>query len=452
MNILREKTCYNALLLVFRDGKYSAQALTEALDLSCGEDDEFITRLFYGVLERNITLEYIIGRLVDKKPKLSVSVILKMGLYMIRYMNVANYAVVDKCVELAKILGKGGAGGFINAVLRRSDTVILPAEGDCGNIDFISVNCGLPKWLTGMLIKEYGLSFIRDLTSFEEFRTHIRINDSIVDTLEFEKNLSRIQDLKASKTKYGYYVTHNTLKTLFKTGQLSENACAVQSLASMSAVQCYASGLNGDCEVLDLCAAPGGKAVYLYQLTKSKITACDVHLHRLELIKKYSGKMGASLNIVLNDACVEKEEWLNRFDCVVCDVPCSGTGDIRSKPDVMLNRKFTDIAELSKLQMKILSQSAKYVKIGGKLCYSTCSILHQENESVVNEFLNRNPCFTLEDCSRFAPESLFKGGDGQELGHVGSKILSDKNGAFLKLFPHVHATDGFFVAVMRKNA
>ena len=117
LNIERERACYKALSAVLRDGAYSAQALNDVLRYSSGED-EFITRLFYGVLEKNITLEYVIDCLVEKRPKHSVFIVLKMGAYMARYMNTPIYAVVDRCVELSKSLGKSGASGFINAVLR----------------------------------------------------------------------------------------------------------------------------------------------------------------------------------------------------------------------------------------------------------------------------------------------------------------------------------------------
>lgn len=425
MDIERERKCYNALLLVYRDKKYSSDALSSVLGRS-DADSDFITRLFYGVLEKNVTLEYIIEKLAAKKPKPVIAVILKMGIYMLRYMNVADYAAVDKCVELAKILGKGGASGFINAVLRKSVTVELPKRGEC---DYLSIGCSLPKWLVDLLKKEYTSDFIEKVSTADEFRTHIRLNGK-KDTATFEKALSKLEDLSESKTKYGYYVTHNTINKLISDKILLQSDYAVQSLASTIVSNCFADKLSDSHKVLDLCAAPGGKAVYLKELTGAKVTACDIHEHRIRLIQSYADRIGVTLDVRLNDACVENPEWGKQFDCVICDVPCSGSGDLRSRPDILLNRTSEGVVELSKLQFRILSVAAKYVKLGGKLCYSTCSILRDENESVIERFLNRNGDFVVEDCSRFGGES---------------------GSPFLKLYPHIHRTDGFFAAVMRKN-
>lgn len=136
MKKTRERICYNALMSVYRDGAYSSRALSDALK----EDRngfEFVTRLFYGVLEKDVTLAYIIGRLVDKRPKLSVSVILKMGIYMSRFMSVPDYAAVDECVKLAKALGKGGVSDFVNAVLRKAKDIKFPVKGETSDVDYI---------------------------------------------------------------------------------------------------------------------------------------------------------------------------------------------------------------------------------------------------------------------------------------------------------------------------
>ena len=191
--------------------------------------------------------------------------------------------------------------------------------------------------------------------------------------------------------------------------------------------------------VLDLCAAPGGKSVYLAQLVGCVPIACDIHEHRLNLIRSYANRMGVKVDAVENDACVFREDWSEKFDCVICDVPCSGSGDLRSKPDILLRRDAASVDELSKLQAKILRCASRYVKAGGKLCYSTCSILREENENVVESFLAHNSDYKTVDCSRFGTETAVEGA-----------MLSDKNDGFVRLFPHTHATDGFFVAVMKK--
>lgn len=442
MNVAREKKCYNALSLVFKDGAYSSLALNECLS---GPDDEdgFITRLFYGVLERNVTLEYIISELADKRPKISISIILKMGIYMIRFMNVADYAAVDRCVELCKVLGKGGAGGFVNAVLRRSGSVKLPSRDETERVKFISLNFGLPEWLAEKLIEQYGAEFTEEMMSAQEFRTHIRLSPSF-DSEKIDRFAAKADEAQIRKTKYGYYVTHNILKCLTNNGVLRSKDFAVQSLASAAAVHCYAVGVNGNSKVLDLCAAPGGKSVYLKQLTGCDLIACDIHKHRLDLIRSYASRMEVDIDLRLNDACVENADWNGKFDCVICDVPCSGSGDLRSKPDILLRRSADGVTELKKLQSAILRRAAGYVKEGGKLCYSTCSIFSEENEEVVRRFLEHNADFAIEDSSCFSDElrldkdkPSFKEGDD-----VGKKAM--------KLFPHIHGCDGFFAVALKK--
>lgn len=463
----RERTCYNALSAVLREDAYSAQALDEALNTHRrsykdknihADEDEFVTRLFYGVLEKNVTLEYILGQLVRKNPKPAILIILKMGVYMIRYMSTPDYAVVDRCVELAKMLGKSGASGFINAVLRKAAAVSLPVRS-VGDVKYLSVNYGLPEWLAGLFVKEYGFEFTENMMKAEEFRTHIRLGRN-VDVAAFEKALSEYEDLSKSKTKYGYYVTHNTLKCLISNRKIPKFVYAVQSLASMIATRCYARDLKCGDKVLDLCAAPGGKAVYLAELSGSEVTACDIHEHRCELIKSYAKRMNVYVETVQNDACVEKEEWIGKYDCAVCDVPCSGTGDLRSRPDILLRRTPSGVRELSALQSRILRQAAKYVKIGGKLCYSTCSLLEAENENVIEDFLKHHCEYELVDCSGFGAETgadgtkdevcaESSGGNVLTEGETLSRSVREKS---LKILPHVHHTDGFFVCVMRKTA
>lgn len=432
----RERICHNALMLVYRDGAYSSHALSDAIK-DDREEYEFVTRLFYGVLERDVTLTYIIDKLTKKRPKTAVMTVLKMGVYMLRYMNVPDYAAVDGCVKLTKELGKSGVADFVNAVLRKSADIQLPARGEASETEYVSANCGLPVWLAEKLIGQYGVDFVENMMRSDEFRTHIRLRKG-VDSGKFETVLSKYEDISASKTKYGYYVTHNTLNLLQKRHNLSQSDFAVQSLASIIAARCYCDGLDSNSKVLDLCAAPGGKAVYIAENIGCDVCACDIHPHRLELIRSYAKRMNVDISAELNDACVERGDWLGYFDCVICDVPCSGTGDLRSKPDILLNKSSEKVSELSKLQSKILRQASRYVKSGGKLCYSTCSVLCEENDEIVKKFIEHNPSFSITDCSDLAVNSK-----------IGGEALSSDG--FVKLFPHTHNTDGFFVAVMRRD-
>ena len=182
-----------------------------------------------------------------------------------------------------------------------------------------------------------------------------------------------------------------------------------------------------------MCSAPGGKAVLIAQNKNNVVYACDIHNHRVDLIKKYALSLGVkNIKYFVQDGTKERKEWLNSFDYVLCDVPCSNLGVSRKKPDVFLNKSLADTLTLAGIQYKILENSAKYVKSGGVLQYSTCTILNKENKDVVLKFLQNHPEFTLTpiDCGDI-------------------DVLND-NGLYT-FYPHKTKTEGFFIGRMIKR-
>ena len=412
-DISNELLCFKLLRNVLIDKGYGSIGLNKQLSETDNECDKaYISHLFYGTLEKSVQFDYVLSKLVKKKPKPSVSIIIKMGLYMLRFCNMPNYAATDKAVKLAKALGKEGVSGFVNAVLRSSASVNLPSEDELPKTDYLSVVYSVPKWIVSKLVKDYGYDTAKTILSGEaEKRTHIRNNNKVISYEMLEKKF----DGEFERTQYGWYVSHAL------TQKLSSNEYTVQSLASLEAVHAYIKGIEPK-KVLDLCGAPGGKSVYLGELVDAKITCCDIHPHRVELIKKYAQRMKSDIIPCLCDARQIMPEWIDAFDMVICDVPCSGTGDIKSKPDVMFNRTPEDIDKLNKSQLSIIETAKMYVRRGGYLCYSTCSIFKQENDEVIAEFLRRHEDFALDN-------SIANCSDG-----------------YLRLFPSVNCSDGFFVA------
>ena len=182
--------------------------------------------------------------------------------------------------------------------------------------------------------------------------------------------------------------------------------------------------------LLDTCSAPGGKAVYLAEYFNS-VTACDVHEHRVSLINSYASRMNKNnVTAMLLDATEFNSEFSNKFDYVLCDAPCSGYGVIKDNPDIKLNRTEDSIDELSSLQLKILNNASKYVKKGGYLCYSTCSIFRQENDEVIKKFLQNNSEFECEITKSLLPNLTF-----------------DYGNAFL---PHLSLGAGFYFAKLKR--
>ena len=211
---------------------------------------------------------------------------------------------------------------------------------------------------------------------------------------------------------------------------LPDTAFTPQSLSSMLAAEYYLAALGRPSgRVLDVCAAPGGKAVYMSEKGAYDITACDKYPHRLSLTEKYAARMGASVCVEQNDATKLREAWRGRFDLVVCDVPCSGIGVLASRPDIARNRSAGGMAELPALQYAVLKTSAAYVAPGGALCYSTCTVLKEENEAVVERFL-RDGEFAL-----YTPKFPY--------GFVRDGVL--------KTYPQ-DGMDGFFAAAFQRKA
>jgi 16S rRNA (cytosine967-C5)-methyltransferase len=195
-----------------------------------------------------------------------------------------------------------------------------------------------------------------------------------------------------------------------------------------------ALGQDLSCNVLDLCAAPGGKSVYfVHNSPNSNIVACDIHAHKLPLISNYAKSMGVSqqVQVLLNDATVYNPDFESRFDIVLCDVPCSGLGMVYSKHEIVLTTTMQDIQQLTIIQSKILSNAARYVRSGGRILYSTCTITIAENESVVRQFLK-----THSDFETVVVDNQY--------------VHSDDEG-YIRLWPHLHGTDGFFAAVLTKK-
>ena len=403
------------LTKVFDDGSYSNRAL------STDKTSDMTTKLVYGVLERNVEIEWVLSSLVKKQPKGKINTILKIGTYALLHLdNVPHFAIVSECVEVAKSNGLKGQSGFVNAVLKRVSRkeFSLPTDEKRS----LSVKYSLPMWFIDRLFAEYDKKDVVELFE-KEFSTKesIRINskhniDEIIERLEKDK-------IDFSVKEYGTIMASadsKAVKDMFNSGWIT-----FQAVSSMKAV--YALGIKGKSKILDLCSAPGGKAVLMGELSpESDIIACDLHKHRVDLIDKYAKRMEVD-NVVptLNDATKFRKDWENKFDYVLVDAPCSCFGTYKKHPDVFLNREYKHSVELSKLQKTILENAIKYTKKGGIIVYSTCTLFDVENIDVVRSILDKAELVNF-DC------------DG---------LPNDK--AYIRLLPD-DGSDGFFIARLRK--
>lgn len=383
-----EKSAYSNLAL---DG------VLQSSDVSA-RDKAFISRLFYGVIERKATLDYIIS-LYSSKPlqKLDTVILetLRMGIYQLLYMDsVPDNAAVNESVELVKQLGKKSAAPFVNAVLRsfiRDDKKFaLPKD----RLQKFCVEYSCSADLAKKLIDQYGEDKASEFLkrSLEPHKLYLRVNNTKTDCdsliADFSKNGVSVKkcmllDNCLEAEPFGS-VENNEL---FKKGYYH-----VQDLSSQ--LCCAALEPKKGEKILDICSAPGGKAFTITEMAgdECELYACELHDKRVKLIKNGAERLGLkSIKALQNDAKAYNESF-PKFDKILCDVPCSGTGVIRSKPEI----KYADLKKfegLPKIQYDILSTAAKYLKVGGELVYSTCTVLKEENELVIDKFLKEHKDF-----------------------------------------------------------
>ncbi len=372
---------YELLKKVFSEDAYITVLLD---DTDLGAEKGFITRLVCGTLERNTEFEYVIGLLCEKRPKMPIRIILKIGMFLIKYCDsVPDYAAVNEMAELTKAIGKGANAGFVNSVLRAFSTqkIALPKD----KLEAWSVQYSVPLWVCERYVKEYG-DGAEAMLSGGKNMTHIRANARKFSTEELYSFLNN-NHISYIKSENGAYIG----KTSDVGVLLNKGKVFVQANGSVEICKLLANGFNrtANYKILDLCAAPGGKSVLLSELFPcSLVLAAELYPQRTAMIRKYASKAGAdNITALTSDGCVFREKWIEDFDLVLVDAPCSGLGVIGANPDTYIHRKAADIDAMIPVQHKLLSNAAAYLKKGGALVYSTCTTLREENEDVTGALL-----------------------------------------------------------------
>lgn len=368
------------LTKVFQEESYSNRAVSDA-----GKVDDMTTKLVYGVLENNIYIEYTLNQLLNKKPQTQVYILLKIGAYALKNLsNVPTYAIVSECVETVKMNGKKELAGFVNAVLKRyaEGGYTLPKQG---TDEYLSVVYSVPTWFVKRVKKEYG-DAEKFLSATVSTRETARINNKITSIDYVKKQLDGAgvdYDVLDGFNSIAVPADELEVKKLFNAGYLT-----FQALSSQLAVRALAPK-DGDL-ILDMCSAPGGKAVYIAELCpNSTVTACDIYAHRVELIGRYARRM--QINNVVSvtaDATMLKPEWINKFDYILLDAPCTCFGTYKKHPDVFLHRGEEDIKKIAETQKKLLDVAAQYLAKGGTMVYSTCTLFKEENEKATEYALS----------------------------------------------------------------
>lgn len=376
------KTAVKVLVKIEKEGTYSNLGVAEALknsELNL-QDKSLATAIIYGVLDRKITLDYILSKFLKtpiNKTEPFTLMVLRSALYQIKYMDkIPESAAVNEAVKIMKSSKFSRNSGFVNGVLRsvlRTDVEIPKGDG----AEDLSVRYSCPLWIVESFLKDYGLADTKALLeeSLKPAPTVLRINTVKADISEIEKEYE-IKGNSIELTK-GIDISNSEL---YKKGLVY-----AQDYASQKAVEVL-NPKSGD-KVLDLCSAPGGKAFTMANLmgNKGEIIACDLYPHRVELIERTAKRLGLDIIKTAVADATRYNPKLGEFDCVLCDVPCSGLGVIRRKPEIKYNA-LTCLEELKNIQLSILKNAVKYLKKGGKLLYSTCTLRREENEKLVISF------------------------------------------------------------------
>ena len=433
-----------ALQDVFRDGAYASLALNKRLRESRAsvEDKRLATFIFYAAVENRYCISYILSQFAPRTPEPLTEDILHIAIAQLLFMDrVPEHAAVDEAVKQTKRLDRAEQAGFVNGVLR--SLLRAKAAGEIRMPDDsmpparrMSTLYSVPEPLVARLVAAYGEPFAEAMLAYkpDERVESVRANMTRMDAQAFRAYAD------GKKWSWKESVLPEALLVQgagdlagdpdFRAGLYSVQGAG--SILAARAVQAR-PGMN----ILDACAAPGGKTCYIAEAMRGtgRVQAWDVHEHRVELIRAAAKRLGLdNVRPAVRDASAFRADLELSMDAVLVDAPCTGLGVMINKPDVKYRYQDESVAQLSALQAKILHACARYVKIGGLLVYSTCTVLPEENRLQVEHFLQTHGDFILDDDPGFLPESL--------------RGLWE--GGMIQLHAHRDGTEGFFIARMRR--
>jgi len=396
----------SVLIEINQQGAYNNIALRQALDARPDwdpRDKGFVTEIVNGTLRNLILIDYILNKF-SRNPtshmKPFIRELLRTAVYQIRFMDrVPNSAAVNEAVKLARANGYSALSGFVNGILRN---IVRSHEADFFELpNDWSIKYSFPPWLVDATKKWLG-SKAEDFFAASHITPGVCLAVNKLKTNEYDEPLLHFKNQSDIRELDGFQKGH--LFVMDEGAYLAAKAVNVK---------------PGD-SVIDLCAAPGGKsfALAIMMENKGQIIACDIHAHKIRLMENMARHLGIScITTEERDATVVNQKWQNWADAVILDAPCSGFGIIRRKPDIKYSKTMEDVLNMAELQRQLLTSAATYVKPGGTLVYSTCTIATEENSDNVQWFTD-NFDFKLEESTQLMP--------------------TDRN-------------DGFFIAKLRKD-
>ncbi|MFR2787712.1 MAG: 16S rRNA (cytosine(967)-C(5))-methyltransferase RsmB [Clostridia bacterium] len=433
-----------ALYKIEKEDAYSNIALNQVLKENKNIDERdvgLISELVYGTITWKLTLDEIIKKYSNiKLKKISVWIlnILRMGIYQIIFLDkIPKSAAVNESVNLAKRYGHKSSSNFVNAILRKvSVNDYKELEEIKDDKERISKTTSMPMWIIEELLKQKDIKEVEKICKNSNLKpnTTIRINKLKTNKKELEEKLGK-RKIKYLEGSLEDFLVLKKVKNIENIDLFKEGFFTVQDEGAGLIVDVLAPK-EDEC-ILDACSSPGGKTTYIAEKMKNKgkIEAWDIHEHRVKLVQNAAKRLG--INIIqakTQDATEFNQDLVGKFDKILLDVPCLGLGVIKRKPDIKWKRKKEDIEEITKIQKAILDNCSKYLKKNGELVYSTCSILKEENEDIIERFLKENLDFKI--CKE------------NEKNYENIVIFGEKD-KYINIYPS-NENDGFFICKLRK--
>lgn len=427
------------------EGKFSNKLLQQYSESELSKEDiRLLRELVYGVVENRMYIDKIIRSASSVKMKKihpMILQILRLGVYQIGFMDrIPAHASINEAVKLARKYGHKGTVGYVNGVLRRIEREREQhfSNDEPSSADDLAIRYSHPDYLVRLWIEQFGFEFAKKLIVANNSRPLLSLR---VNTLKTDR-----EDLMGMLKKYNLELIKGELsedcvrvvnpENITETKEFKDGLFTIQDESSMMVTE-IAGPIEGN-TVLDVCSAPGGKATHIAQRmnNRGRVIARDLYAQKINLVMENAERLGIEIiKGQVHDATEFDESLKDMVDICIVDAPCSGFGLLRRKPDIKFNRKSEDVESLIDIQSSILNVSSGYVKSGGKLIYSTCTLNIEENLNQVRKFLERNSQFKLKAI---------------ELPH-GKLISETQESGYIELYPHIHGTDGFFIANMVKE-
>ncbi len=459
--IMIDKTRELALKILYKIDKekaYSNIVLNEMINQNKKEltnkDIGLISEIVYGTTTWKLTLDEIIkkySKIKLKKISTWILNILRMGIYQIIFLDkIPKSAAVNESVNLAKRYGHKSSSNFVNAILRKVTVKdyeeFFQLKDD---IQRISITNSMPIWIIEELAKQLDdIKKVEEIAINSNLRPHLSIR---INNLKIAKNKNIEQELIKKLEEKNIEVKQGLLEDFL----ILKNAKNIENMEEfrqgLFTIQDETAGLipiilnpNKTDVILDACSSPGGKTTYLAEMMKNQgiIEAWDIHEHRTKLVENTARRLGiTNIETKVNDATIYDETYKEKFDKILLDVPCLGLGVLKRKPDIKWQKSKEDVEEITKTQKQILENCSQYLKKGGELVYSTCSILKEENENIINNFLKVHENFykekiNIEENKKIKNKEFFK------------KYITNDN--CLQVYQNKE-TDGFFICKLKKS-